>query len=314
MATKAILIHNGSKYEITIRGKKVISGSNKKLMLRRFEKDFLNSKYAIKNRISVVPEIEDLTDDPAISAKGYESIAVPAKTYIDSKFDINEKFEFLESLVNMVLDGTCHAMIVTGEGGLGKTHTVRRVLRDRKMSENSDYMLVSGSITPKGLFRFMQNNSDKTIVFDDCDRAFSDPKSADLLKAALDDKKFRRVAWIKDREDDDLDGEFDFTGKIIFISNIEMEKFSGPIKSRSMMIDLTMTVDDKINRMRKIVREDDFMPEFDLDTKLEALEFMIDKRDIAIDFNMRTLGKVIKIRIGGGKNWQNMAEYMLCNN
>jgi hypothetical protein len=253
-----------------------------------------------------------------IDAAGYTSensspvATVEPKAVFVSKFTINEKFEFLEDLVAMTLapKSEVFSMIVTGEGGLGKTHTVRKVLRDNRRVEDSDYKMVSGFTTPKALYRLMYENLDKTLVFDDCDSVFKDPDSANLLKAALDDKKVRRVSWLSEKADDELPKEFDFTGRVIFISNIKMENFPSTIKSRSMMIDLTMTLADKIERMRKIVFEDDFLPDFDIETKCDALDFLIEKAEDAVDLNLRTLGKIAKIR-NGAKNWRKMAEYML---
>ena len=241
------------------------------------------------------------------------AVAMEPKAAFVSKFSINEKFEFLEDLVTMTLapKSEVFSMIVTGEGGLGKTHTVRKMLRENRRVEDSDYKMISGFATPKALYRLMYENLDKTLVFDDCDSVFKDPDSANLLKAALDDKKVRRVSWLSERIDEELPNEFDFTGRVIFISNIPMDNFPSTIKSRSMMIDLTMTMADKIERMRKIVFEDDFLPDFDLEVKCEALDFLIEKADDAKDLNLRTLGKVAKIRNGATRNWKNMAEYML---
>ena len=39
-------------------------------------------------------------------------------------FNINQRFNFLQDLTSMVVRGTTPSLIVTGEGGLGKTHTV----------------------------------------------------------------------------------------------------------------------------------------------------------------------------------------------
>ena len=44
------------------------------------------------------------------------------------EFDINTRFEFLETLVQMIVDKKTPSLLITGEGGLGKTFTVKNVL------------------------------------------------------------------------------------------------------------------------------------------------------------------------------------------
>jgi hypothetical protein len=46
----------------------------------------------------------------------------------NEKFGINERFAFVEKLVNMVASGVQVSAVVTGEGGLGKTYTVTKTL------------------------------------------------------------------------------------------------------------------------------------------------------------------------------------------
>lgn len=44
------------------------------------------------------------------------------------EFNINERFDFLQDLTSMVVCGVTPSLIVTGEGGLGKTHTVNSTM------------------------------------------------------------------------------------------------------------------------------------------------------------------------------------------
>lgn len=39
-----------------------------------------------------------------------------------TEFNINQKFDFLTNLTSMVVNDITPSLIVTGEGGLGKTH------------------------------------------------------------------------------------------------------------------------------------------------------------------------------------------------
>lgn len=50
-------------------------------------------------------------------------------------FSINEKFMFLENMIRMVIKKTAVSMVITGEGGLGKTHTVKQELLKKNLVE-----------------------------------------------------------------------------------------------------------------------------------------------------------------------------------
>jgi len=43
-------------------------------------------------------------------------------------YDVNQRFSFLESYVRMTAKGFRNSLIITGEGGLGKTYTVEKTL------------------------------------------------------------------------------------------------------------------------------------------------------------------------------------------
>ena len=46
-------------------------------------------------------------------------------------FSINQRFNFLDNLTKMVIYDITPSLIVTGEGGLGKTHSVNQVIADK---------------------------------------------------------------------------------------------------------------------------------------------------------------------------------------
>jgi len=47
-------------------------------------------------------------------------------------FSINEKFDMVESILKMVLHGDQDALLISGNGGCGKTHTVLDILKVEK--------------------------------------------------------------------------------------------------------------------------------------------------------------------------------------
>jgi len=260
--------------------------------------------------------------------KSYDEIAGAIEPSVSTKFEINTRFDFVEKLVNMVASNVQASAVITGQGGLGKTFTVLNTLAKagyKDMSDLSDvevgtrinrakvFVQVKGYSTAKGLYRTLFENNDSVIVFDDCDAVLKDPVALNLLKGALDSYGKRIISWNADMRDEDLPRSFNFTGRVIFISNLDQSAIDQAIRSRSMMIDLTMTEDQKIDRMSHIVKSEEFMSEFAMTEKLDALALIRELKNAAKEINLRTLIQVTKIRASAGQDWKSMAEYILCN-
>jgi hypothetical protein len=81
-----------------------------------------------------------------------------------------------------------------------------------------------------------------------------------------------------------------------------------------MCVDLSMTVDQKIERMSKIVETDTFMPAISVEMKREAMSFLQERRHLVRDLTLRSLISVVKIRAGGAENWKSLAEYIIRTN
>jgi len=241
------------------------------------------------------------------------------------RFDINTRFGFVEKLVNMVAAGVQPSAVVTGEGGLGKTYTVTKTLEANGYRDISDladfevgavintrkcFTFVKGYSTAKGLYRTLFENNKSIIVFDDCDAVLKDPVALNILKGALDSYGKRIISWNADMRDDDLPKSFNFEGRVIFISNMSQDKIDQAIRSRSMMIDLSMTTNQKIDRMEHISKLEEFLPEYDAAVKSDALGLIRAIKDDVKEISLRTLIAVAKVR-ASNKDWKDLATYML---
>lgn len=251
------------------------------------------------------------------------AVAVAAEK--QNRYDINERFGFVEKLVTMVATNVQPSAVITGEGGLGKTYTVTKTLEANGYKDISDladfqvgtiintrkcFTMVKGYSTAKGLYRTLFENNKSVIVFDDCDAVLKDPVALNLLKGALDSYGKRIISWNADMRDDDLPRSFNFEGRVIFISNMDQDKIDQAIRSRSMMIDLSMTLDQKVDRMEFIAKSDEFMPEYELSVKTDALALIREVGAEAKEISLRTLISVTKIR-ASNKDWRDLATYML---
>ena len=224
-----------------------------------------------------------------------------------STFTINQRFEFLGNLTKMVIDGVTPSLIVTGEGGLGKTHSITQSINSSDLISD-DYVFFKGYSTARGLYNALYDNNSRLIIFDDCDSVLEDKVALNILKSALDSYERRTITWMaKMNKNDEYPQQFDFTGRIIFISNKSKESMNDAILSRSLTVDLTMTPNDKIERMSAILSS--ILPEYTLEAKKEALDFLKTVKD-EVSLNMRML-IMVKMRSTYPDNWRDMAKYMV---
>jgi hypothetical protein len=255
-------------------------------------------------------------------------VAVAAAAEKSSRFSIDERFSFVEKLVTMVANGVQPSAVITGSGGLGKTYTVTKTLEDNGYKDISDlaefqvgsvinarkcFTTVKGFSTAKGLYRTLFENQKSIIVFDDCDAVLKDPVALNLLKGALDSYGKRIISWNADMRDEDLPRSFNFEGRVIFISNMDQSKIDQAIRSRSMLIDLEMTLDQKIDRMETISKSAEFLPEYDAKIKSDALALIREVKDDCSEISLRTLISVAKIRASNPKDFKDLATYILTN-
>jgi hypothetical protein len=224
------------------------------------------------------------------------------------EFGINKRFGFLGDLAKMVIMGVSPSLIVTGEGGLGKSYSIKNALTDCGMEEH-EFVFFKGYSTARGLYNSLYDNNGKVIIFDDCDSVLEDKVALNILKSALDSYDEREITWMsKMNKSDEYPNKFSFTGRIIFISNKKKDSIDQAVLSRSLVVDLSMTADDKIERMRHILST--ILPEYSMNTKIQALDFLEGVKNKA-QLNMRTLIMVTKLADSFPVKWEDMATYMV---
>ena len=228
-------------------------------------------------------------------------------------FSIEKRFGFYENFLNMVINGVNSSMIVTGKGGLGKSFVANKVLEEKGLEQDVDYVVVKGYSTAKAMYRTLFENSDKVVIFDDCDSVLQDKVSLEILKTALDSYDKRIITWGSEGGfgENDLPTCFEFRGQVIFISNMPREKVNQALISRSLTVDLSMTKAEAIERMESILV--DVLPEYPMSIKRDALEFLDANKEVCKDLNMRTLLKVSKVRSEFPLDWEDNAMYMITN-
>ena len=284
--------------------------------------------YAVVGSVKVRSKSREYVERRIVELGGAAVTAASAvtETAASSEFGINERFEFVEQMVNMVSSRTMSSAIVSGPGGLGKTHTVIASLKKagmqditeltgfevgQRISSSRCFKIIKGFSTAKGLYRTLYEGNGQTLVFDDCDSVLKDPVALNLLKGALDSYSDRWISWNADIRDEDLERSFRFTGQIIFITNRNLADIDQAVRTRAMCVDLSMTAAQKLERMQVIAASADFMPDSAPEHKADALALLTEYMARVETLSLRSLIQVVKIRAEAGANWRNFAKYVI---
>jgi len=224
-----------------------------------------------------------------------------------SKRDPEVMFNNLRNLTRMVGKGIQPSLVVTGMAGMGKTHIVKDTLQQLGLRESFEFVHYKGRATAAGLYITLYENSDKIVILDDCDSVFKDDDAVNILKGALDSYDTRYISYITSKELKDSYGnavprQFNFTGRIIFISNYEQSRIDEAIKSRSFVQDISMSTEQVFLRMEQLINK--IEPAIKKEHKVQALEIMkcINEKYDGVEINIRSLIKASRIIAMGFEN------------
>ena len=241
---------------------------------------------------------------------------------------LRKRFQMLEDMTKATKKGDVRAMIVSGPPGVGKSFGVEKQLAKYDTAammsgQPPKYEMVKGAMSALGLYCKLYSMSDKdnVIVFDDCDSVLLDDLSLNILKAALDSKKVRRISWNTDSHklrDEGIPDSFEFKGSAIFITNIKFDNVKSKklrdhleaIESRCHYMDLTIdTAREKMLRIKQIVK-DGMLDEygFNNEMKEEIVDFVDINRDRLRELSLRTVIKVADLAKAFPNSWADYAE------
>ena len=241
---------------------------------------------------------------------------------------MRERFDMLEDMTKAAKKGTVRAMIVSGPPGVGKSFGVEKVLGKHDLiatlgEKAPKYEVVKGAMSAIGLYCKLFNYADKdnVLVFDDCDSVLLDDLSLNILKAALDSKKSRRIHWNTDSfklRNEGVPDSFEFKGSAIFITNIKFDNVKSKklrdhleaLESRCHYIDLTIDTErEKMLRIKQIT-SDGMLADYALPEGVEddIVDFIDINKKRLRELSLRTVLKVADLAKAFPDKWEAMAE------
>ena len=248
-------------------------------------------------------------DDASGDLEGFTLEAPVVETDSEVLDRIQRSFRVMRRLVGKTITGKFPSLIISGPGGIGKSHPTKEALRAAVDNGTADYVEMSGKCSGPGLFKALHAMKDGGIVLiDDCDSVFEDTTSLNLLKAALDSSDRRLISWLSQAtwiESEGLEEQFEFKGQVIFITNIdfdrEIEKGTKrsvhleALLSRSVLMDLDIKSQrDLLLRIEDMVMNVGMVDKFGLTAaqKQDLVDFM---KEHASKFRSLTLREAVKL-------------------
>jgi hypothetical protein len=241
---------------------------------------------------------------------------------------ITRAFNVMDKVTAGMIAGNIRGGVIAGATGVGKSYSVLEAFERAELEEKIKFKEVKGSMSGIGLYQTLFEMSDpgSVLLLDDADKVFDDMEPVNLLKAALDTSKKRRISWIKESralQDAGIPTQFEYNGSIMFISNkdfvreIERETKIAPhlkaIIGRSLFLDLGIHTQREIFvRLMQVVNTHDFMTDNGItgDQAATMLGWIYANLDRVRVLSIRTAVRVAGM-IKTDPDWRDMAEVLV---
>ena len=286
----------------------------------------------VKIKVNNINDITWGTEKPIMADSNVELAPEVTETDDQAMDRIKTRFNILDDMAKATIAGDVRAMIVSGPPGVGKSYGVEQQMEkaslfDALTNSRTRYEVVKGAMTALGLYAVLYKYSDakNVLVFDDCDSVFQDDLALNILKAALDSGKSRRICWNSDSSllnREGIPNSFEFKGSAIFITNLKFENIKSKklqdhleaLQSRCHFLNLTIDNDrDKMLRIKQVDRDcegglfADY--KFENGQDKEIFDFMELNAHKLREVSMRMALKIADLfKVTGVNDWRTLAE------
>jgi hypothetical protein len=282
----------------------------------------------VRINVNGIEDLEFTGESATVGEMIAPVVKAPAETDEEVMTRIGERFEILDQMTKATIAGDVRAMIVVGPPGVGKSYGVEKQLEhsglfDKLSGRKIKYEVIKGAMTPIGLYCTLYKHSDRNnvLVFDDCDSVFQDDLSLNILKAALDSGKKRRIYWNSDSamlRREGVPDMFDFKGACIFITNLQFSNLKSKklqdhleaLQSRCHFLDLTLnTMRDRFLRIKQIYRKGELFADYDFTQEQGdmVIDFMEQNQTRLREMSLRMALKIADLTRVSDTNWRALA-------
>lgn len=255
-----------------------------------------------------------------------DAVVAESMDAIDAR--IKHTFRVLDKVASGIINRHIKSAIISGAPGCGKTYSLEKALAAAASRGEIRYETVKGSMSSIGLYRCLWECSgeDCVLVIDDCDSIFSDIDALNLLKAALDTGKNRRVHWNKESRvlsDEDIPRSFEFQGAVVFITNVDfareierevkMSPHYDALLSRSLYLDMGIhSKREVLVRIAQVIYSENFIRENGVSKEAarEMMGWLTTNLARVRVLSIRTILQLVQLVKTDG-DWRDMAEAII---
>jgi archaellum component FlaC len=226
---------------------------------------------------------------------------------------IEENFEAMMDSLECIMNpfNPIKSMTVTGASGIGKSFNVIKRLKESHDSGLCNYHYLNGKCTTLGLYQefYKARHLGSILLMDDVD-VFDNEDKLNLLKAALETDDERIITYMSSSQvlrDNGIPTQFDFKGKVVFITNKDLVKISesksalaphvGALMTRGTFVDLQIHDNESIMiHIENVMRTTNIVKSLNIsqDISDQILDFMMEHSD-----NLRMPSLRMPIQIAG---------------
>ena len=286
----------------------------------------------VKVKVDTIEDIQFMNGENVVgnTVEFKVKTEVSKETETEAMDRIALRFGILDEMSRACIRGDIRAMIVAGPPGVGKSYGVETQMEkasmfDKIAGKKIRFNVVKGAMTALGLYTQLYKYSDtkNVLIFDDCDSVFSDELALNILKAALDSGKTRKICWNSDSRllrEEGIPNQFNFNGSAIFITNLKFENVKSKklqdhleaLQSRCHFLDLTINSErDKMLRIKQVHRDADggVFKDYDFEqvTQDEILDFMWENHGKLRELSLRMCLKIADLVKISPTNWKSLS-------
>jgi len=225
-----------------------------------------------------------------------------------------KEFEVYADLINqvkrLVESKSIHGMIIAGPPGTGKTYVVRRTLYFNHIPHK---VLKGTSLNVWSLYAELFKQRKGLLLLDDFDIPWTE-ELIGLLKAATDTQPRRPLYFpatsvttsSQEGEVSEVPNSFVYEGKLIIITNKDVDKIPLPLKSRMPTIEVKFDAKQMlkiVESMLKFIR-----PDVPMEQKKKVFDFLVSlyKQNKLKRIDFRSVILAIDLSIAYPDSWQKM--------
>lgn len=227
--------------------------------------------------------------------------------------DIDRFYHDLKRGVTSLIRDYSNLLMLDAAGGLGKTHNIKRMLRDALGPEGATddrsetgWVYRSGYSTPLGLYELLWQARHNNVVFLDDVSGLTNTKAIDMLKSATDSEGEEN--WISydtsktlSLGENDVDAkQFEFSGRIIISFNdTPSDKHFAALKDRawlSQAYSFDLSHSQRIDLIKEVAKVPDLVDGLSVEQQYDTALWIEDKAPQTADISIRTLESICRER------------------